>query len=178
MPPVDFLQSSSLESFWHVHNLIHVDPIFVSTCNHPQHPVYYQLATFLCCLGAKSGLKTAGVMSIAKGSVAHLAWPGGQRRQFLSGEMADWGFPGCIGIADDNGSYIHLENKPTENGFAYWCCKKFYAATCDHQAIFTSYDFGWPGSVQDSQAAYFWQHEYILVDKGTLLRNLCCDVLT
>ncbi|KAG2112864.1 hypothetical protein DEU56DRAFT_762002 [Suillus clintonianus] len=39
------------------------------TCNRPQRPVYYQLATFLCRLGAESGLKTAGVMSIAEGSV-------------------------------------------------------------------------------------------------------------
>ncbi|KAG2088364.1 uncharacterized protein F5147DRAFT_527218, partial [Suillus discolor] len=129
------------DSFWHLHNLISGDPIFVSTSNRPQRPVYYQLATFLCRLGAESGLKTAGVMSIAEGSVyiycyrvcqaiqnirsAHLAWPGEQRRQFLSAEMAGWGFPGCIGIAD--GSYICLENKPTENGFAYWCRKKFYA---------------------------------------------------
>ncbi|KAI0056073.1 hypothetical protein BV25DRAFT_1921309 [Artomyces pyxidatus] len=33
-------------------------------------------------------------------------------------------------------------------------------ATVDHRAIFTSYDFGWPG------AQYFEPHEYILVDKG------------
>lgn len=50
-------------------------------------------------------------------------------------------------------------------------------ATCDHRAIFTSYDFGWPGSVQDSRVfknshlwrqrdEYFEPNEYIIVDKG------------
>ncbi|PBK80702.1 hypothetical protein ARMGADRAFT_949323, partial [Armillaria gallica] len=59
------------------------------------------------------------------------------------------GFPSCLGSGD--GSYIHLMNQPTKNGYAYWCHKKFYAliiqATVNHHAIFTSYDFGWPGSV-------------------------------
>lgn len=49
----------------------------------------------------------------------------------------------------------------------------------DHRAIFTLYDFGWPGSVQDSQVfknshlwrqrdEYFEPDEYIIVDKGDL----------
>ncbi|KAF8839683.1 hypothetical protein BDN67DRAFT_905103, partial [Paxillus ammoniavirescens] len=112
---------------------------------------------------------------------SHLAWPGEIRRDFLSSEMLELGFPGCIRIAD--GSYIPLLYKPTENGYAYWCREKYYAvslysgSTCDHQAIFTSYDFGWPGSVQDScvfknshmwrnRETYFHSHVYILVDKG------------
>ncbi len=85
-----------------------------------------------------------------------------------------------------------------KNRYVYWCHKKFYVvrdallallvfvltfcqliiqATVNHCAIFTSYDFGWPGSVQDSQVFcnyhlwqhhddYFWKHKYILVDKG------------
>ncbi|KAH7921581.1 hypothetical protein BV22DRAFT_1019071 [Leucogyrophana mollusca] len=185
------------EAFWHVHGLICDNLIFLSTSNRPQRPVRYQLATFLCRLGAESGIKTAGVMSIAEGTVylyctrvcqalreirnQHLAWPGERRRDFLSAEMSEWGFPGCIGIAD--GSYIRLMNKPQVNGYAYWCRKKFYAftiqATCDHRVIFTSYDFGWPGSVQDSRVfknSHLWQHkedyfrshEYILVDKGAV----------
>ena len=57
-------------------------------------------------------------------------------------------------------------------------------ATCDHRAIFTSYDFGWPGSVQDSRVfknshlwrhkdEYFGEHEYILVDKGESHKGCC-----
>ena len=49
--------------------------------------------------------------------------------------------------------------------------------TVDHRGIITSFDFGWPGSVQDSRVfrnshlwrnkdLYFAPHEYILVDKG------------
>ncbi|EPS93144.1 hypothetical protein FOMPIDRAFT_1087708, partial [Fomitopsis schrenkii] len=101
----------------------------------------------------------------------------------LSQEMEDgWGFVGCIGIGD--GSYIFLLECPTENGYVFWCRKKRYAlivqATVDHRACFTSYDFGWPGSVQDSRVfrnshlwrnrhEYFEPHEYILVDKGVSL---------
>ncbi|KAF8836722.1 hypothetical protein BDN67DRAFT_1031877 [Paxillus ammoniavirescens] len=181
------------EAFWHVHDLVHHDPIFISTGKHPQRAVHYQLSTFLCHLGGESGIKVASVMSIAEGTAylyfdrnGHLAWPGERRQDFLSSEMTEWGFPGCIGIAD--GSYILLMYKPIKNGYAYWCCKKYYAlivqATCDHRAIFTSYDFGWPGSVQDScvfKNSHLWQHrdeyfrthEYILVDKASMtLHNL------
>lgn len=53
-------------------------------------------------------------------------------------------------------------------------------ATCDHRGVITSYDHGWPGSVQDSRVfrlSHLWQHkedyfrnhEYILVDKGVTL---------
>lgn len=52
-------------------------------------------------------------------------------------------------------------------------------ATVDFRGIFTSYDFGWPGCVQDSRVfkeshlwryreQYFKAHEYILVDKGAI----------
>jgi hypothetical protein len=79
--------------------------------------------------------KTAGIMSIAEGSVfiytmcacrairhlhdQHLAWPGQERREFLLNEMAQRSFPKYIGIAD--GSYIRLVFKPKVNGYAYWC---------------------------------------------------------
>lgn len=92
-------------------------------------------------MGAETAIKTAGVMSIAEGTVyvytkrvcrairhlrdQHLAWPGQERREFLSNEMAQQGFPGCIGIAD--GSYIRLLFKPKVNRYAYWCRKKYYA---------------------------------------------------
>lgn len=50
-------------------------------------------------------------------------------------------------------------------------------ATVDHRGRFTSYELGWPGSVQDSRIfkesaiwkeleRYFRDHEYIIVDKG------------
>jgi len=129
------------DAFWHLHDCICNDPIFISTSNRPQRPVKYQLATFLCRMGAESALKTACVMSIAEGTVylycsrvcrafrnirdEHLAWPGDQRRGFLSHEMSEWGFPGCIGIGD--GSYVHLVNRPIRNGYAFWCQKKCYA---------------------------------------------------
>lgn len=198
-------------AFWHIHGLIKDDPIFQSTGNRPQRPVHYQLAAFLIRCGSTSKVKTASVMSVSEGSVYnymyrvgralrnirvnHLAWPGENRREYLSEAMSAWGFPGCLGSAD--GSYIRLMDKPGRNGFAYYCRKKFYAvcrlssmldtllnklqliiqATVDHRGIFTSYDFGWPGSVQDSKVfknshlwtnrdEYFRPHEYILVDKG------------
>ena len=129
------------DAFWHLRDCICDDPIFISTCNRPQRPVKYQLATFLCRMGAESALKTACVMSIAEGTVylysgrvcrafrnirdQHLAWPGIQRRGFLSHEMSEWGFPGCVSIGD--GSYIHLVNRPIRNGYAFWCRKKCYA---------------------------------------------------
>lgn len=51
--------------------------------------------------------------------------------------------------------------------------------TCDHRGIITSYDMGWPGSVQDTRVfrasalwtergKYFQDDEYILADKGSL----------
>ena len=51
-------------------------------------------------------------------------------------------------------------------------------AVCDHNGIFTDYDLGWPGCVQDStvfklsdvwieRAIRFASDEYILVDKGS-----------
>jgi hypothetical protein len=129
------------DTFWHVHNLIHDDPRFLSTGRRPQRPVKYQLAVFLCRAGAESAIKTASVMSIAEGSVYkyttrvtnalrairddHLAWPGQYRREFISDQLTDAGFPGCIGMGD--GTYIRLIDKPITNGWAYYCHKKFYA---------------------------------------------------
>ncbi|KAG2067778.1 hypothetical protein BDR04DRAFT_1211878 [Suillus decipiens] len=184
------------ESFWH---LIADDPIFVVVNGSPQRPIKYQLATFLCRAGSEGILKTAAVMAVAEGTVflytecittafrnlrgRYLIWPNKIRCEFLSHEMNRWGFPGCIGIGD--GSYIRLEEKPLQNRYAFYCHKKFYAAICEHRAIFMAYDFGWPGCVQDSWAfknshlwchrtQYFDEHEYILVDKGKLYANLLC----
>ncbi|KAF8153908.1 hypothetical protein B0H34DRAFT_70099 [Crassisporium funariophilum] len=105
------------ESFWLVHDLICDDPVFLSTGIRPQRSPKYQLATFLCRVGAETAIKTAGVMAIAEGSVylymervsralrnirhQHLAWPGHLRRQFLSEQMQQWGFPGCLGSGDE-----------------------------------------------------------------------------
>ncbi|PPQ98190.1 hypothetical protein CVT26_003236 [Gymnopilus dilepis] len=183
------------DTFWIVHDLIRDDPRFISTGRKPQRPVRYQLATFLCVVGAESAVKTASVVSIAEGCVYnytkrvvkalrairddHLAWPGPYRREFISDALAALGFPGCVGLGD--GTYIRLTEKPIRNPWSYFCHKKFYAfavqATVDHRAIFTSYDYGWPGSVQDSRVfrnSHLWRHrdqyfkkdEFILVDKG------------
>ncbi|KAG2737297.1 hypothetical protein P692DRAFT_201733446 [Suillus brevipes Sb2] len=164
-------------TFGHLHDLISDDPTFYpyTSGGRPQHPIKYQLATFLCRVGAENALKTASVVAIAEGTVylytervcmafrrlrsRFLTWPGPVRRQQLSDAMDEWGFPGCIGIGD--GSYIRLQDKPLRNPFAYYCrkkilcCKSIYflivQATCDHHAMFTSYEFGWPGCVQDSR---------------------------
>lgn len=132
-----------MRNLFHLLSLIKHDPVFISGGRRPQRPPKYQLATFLAHVGDETGVKTATVMSIAKGSVFnytywvvqalrnirdnHLAWPGNARQQFLSDEMKEFGFPGCIGIGD--GSYICLAGKPinTTNPYAYWCRKKFYA---------------------------------------------------
>jgi hypothetical protein len=133
----------SRETFWHLHDLIKNDPIFQSKGKRPQRPVKYQLAAFLCRMGAETAIKTAGIIAIAEGTVYlycdrvtrafrhirdhFLAWPGEERRVFLSEAMSEWGFPGCIGIGD--GSYIHLTIRPRGNGYAYWCRKKYYAVS-------------------------------------------------
>lgn len=138
------------DSFWHLHDLISEDPIFVSTGKKPQRPPSYQLAAFLARMGALGNIKTAGFCAIAEGTVRlycfrvvhavrklrplFLAWPHNERRDYIARQMAVAGFPGCIGSGD--GTYFRLEDKPLENGYAYWCHKKFYAvcgcsfATC------------------------------------------------
>ncbi|KAG2365342.1 hypothetical protein BDR07DRAFT_1449849 [Suillus spraguei] len=188
-------------TFWHLHDLISDDPTFYPSASggRPQRPITYQLATFLCRVGAENALKTASIMAIAEGTVylytervcmafhrlrsRFLAWPGPVRRQQLSDAMNEWGFPGCIGIGD--GSYIRLQDKPLRNPFAYYCRKKFHAvsycystfltrydihATCDHHAMFTSYEFDSRvfrnSHMWRNRAEYFNPHEYILVDKG------------
>lgn len=130
------------ETFWHLQSLIVSDPVFASTGKKPQRPVQYQLAAFLCRAGgAVSGVKSASVICIAEGTVYdyakrvcrafrnirsdHLAWPGVDRRAWLSKQMGAEGFPGCISIGD--GSYIRVVDKPLVNGWAYWSRKKFYA---------------------------------------------------
>lgn len=129
------------DSFWYLHHLIEDDPVFQSTGRKPQRPSWHQLATFLIRYGEDPAMKSAKIAGIAEGTVYnycdrvvqafrnirahHLAWPGKERRAFLKYEMADYGFPGCIGIVD--GTLIPLQNKPLENGEVYWCRKKFYA---------------------------------------------------
>ncbi|EPQ55387.1 hypothetical protein GLOTRDRAFT_93845 [Gloeophyllum trabeum ATCC 11539] len=182
-------------SFWHVHDLIKDNPVFFSGNGRRQRPVQYQLATFLCRIGGESNEKAGDVTAIAEGTTylycervcralrtlkaQHLAWPGPERRQFLKECMAEYGFPGCIGIGD--GTFFGLTEKPWVNGFAYWCRKKFYAVICDHRGIILDYEAGWPGSVADStvfkesdlwknRTRYFANDEYILVDKGKLFQ--------
>ncbi|KAJ4469113.1 hypothetical protein C8J55DRAFT_492271 [Lentinula edodes] len=108
------------DAFWHLHDLIAADAAFQSTANRPQRPVHYQLATFLCRVGAEMALKTASVMAVAEGSVYnyvqhvigairhlrsnYLAWPGEARRHFISEKFAEQGFPGCLGTTDGSDS--------------------------------------------------------------------------
>ena len=140
--PANTGHSVNRESFQFLHDEIKDDLIFAARGGRPQLPVKYQLATFLLRMGAQGAVCTAGIMAISEGSTytyvyrvgkafrnvrdKHLAWPGAERRDFLSTAMEEgWGFPGCIGIGD--GSYIFLSDKPTINGYAYWCRKKGYA---------------------------------------------------
>lgn len=94
-------------------------------------------------MGSESYLKSSTVMAIAEGSVygfskrvcrafrnirdEHVAWPTLEQKQGLKLEMSEWGFPGCIGIAD--GTLIRLSEKPLTEGESYWCRKKFYAVS-------------------------------------------------
>ncbi|KZP11196.1 hypothetical protein FIBSPDRAFT_757092 [Athelia psychrophila] len=156
------------ETFWHIHDLIAGDPIFVLTGPKPQRPVKYRLAAFLCRIGTESGVKTSSIICITEGSAFgyikrvvcalrnicddHIGWPGPERRKFLREEMGADGFPGCIGMGDD--FFIRLVDKSWAQGWTYWCCKKFYVfilqAICDHCGIFIGWELGWPGSVSDA----------------------------
>ncbi|EJF58572.1 hypothetical protein DICSQDRAFT_66655 [Dichomitus squalens LYAD-421 SS1] len=194
------------DAFWHLHDLVKDDPVFVSAGKKPQRPSWLQLAVFLCHMGNESAVKTASFASVSEGAVflytervctalrnirnQHIYWPEDDERERFSDAMSEWGFPGCLGSGD--GTYIRLEKRPSQNGYAYWCRKKMYAVSyfpryVDHRGRFTSYDFGWPGSVQDSRvfksshlwcnkAQYFRSHEYILVDKGMLCTSLDVSV--
>lgn len=128
-------------NFWHIHHLIERDPIFVSTGRKPQRPVKYQLAAFLCRAGAMGGIRCAGITGIAEGTIYlyvdrvskairklrphYLRWPTAEEHAALKDEMVEWGFPGCIGMAD--GSLLPLREKPRKNGFAFYSRKKIYA---------------------------------------------------
>lgn len=136
----------SRENFWHICQMIHDDPIFVNPGKKPQRPVKFQLAAFLCRAGALGALKSAGITSVAEGTVylyvdrvskalrrlrpRYLKWPTRQERAMLKDEMGDWGFPGCVGIAD--GTLLPLREKPRENGWSFWSRKKFYAVRFHH----------------------------------------------
>lgn len=131
------------ESFWYLHKLIKDDPVFRSTGRKPQRPSWHQLAAFLIRYGEDPAIKSAKISGVSEGSIYnyadrvtqalrniradHLSWPGKERRAFLKHEMADYGFPGCIGIVD--GTLIPLRSKPPKNGEVYWCRKKFYGVS-------------------------------------------------
>ncbi|KIJ43361.1 hypothetical protein M422DRAFT_253243 [Sphaerobolus stellatus SS14] len=185
----------SWPAFWHVHDLIKDDPVFISRGRRPQRPVKYQRIAFLVRFGGVPGLKAAGVVVKSEGTVAlysnrvcqalrnirkqHVFWPGKERRAFLKKEMAEYGFPGCLGMVD--GSLIRLRERPLKSPWSFFCRKKFYAfliqAICDHRGIIIEYELGWPGSVADTMAfkeselwqnrgKYFEDDEYVLADKG------------
>ena len=141
-------------AFWHLHSLIQDDPIFVSTGKKPQRPSWLQLAVFLCRMGGKTAITTASFASISEGAVFlytdrvcralrnirnnHVYWPDNAERERFSDAMSEWGFPGCLGSGD--GTYVRLEKRPSQNGYAYWCRKKMYAVsdlydTCINQAF-------------------------------------------
>ena len=131
------------EAFWHLHELIKNDPVFVSTGKRPQRPAWYQLAVFLCRMGNKTAVTAASFASISEVAVflytdrvcdairrirdQHIYWPKDEEREQFSDAMAEWGFPGCLGSGD--GTYIRLERRPSQNGYAYWCRKKFYGVS-------------------------------------------------
>ncbi|TBU62407.1 hypothetical protein BD310DRAFT_48728 [Dichomitus squalens] len=105
------------DAFWHLHDLVKDDPVFVSAGKKPQRPSWLQLAVFLCRMGNESAVKTASFASVSEDD----------ERERFSDAMSEWGFPGCLGSGD--GTYIRLEKRPSQNGYAYWCRKKMYALT-------------------------------------------------
>lgn len=133
----------SREAFWHVHDLIAGDTIFLSRGRRPQRPVSYQLVAYLVKFGGMPGIKAVGTLGLAEGSVSkyasrvtralrnirveHLFWPGKERKTWLKEQMADYGFPGCLGSV--NGTLIRLSDKPLRDPFSYYCRKKFYAVS-------------------------------------------------
>ncbi|KAI5118856.1 hypothetical protein M0805_005300 [Coniferiporia weirii] len=190
------------QSFKGLHNIIKDSDVFVSTGHKPQRLPWYQLAIFLLQYGTDPSIKTAEEASIAEGTVylycgcvvqalhnihhLYILWPDSQHRASLKATMAEYGFPGCIGIVD--GTLIPLANKPCVNGELYWCHKKFYMlavqAICDHNLRFTQFEMGWPGNVQDTtvfresdvwlkKVKYFEDNEYILADKGSFTSYSC-----
>lgn len=192
--------SMTRPSFQYVVELIKTHPVFQSKGRKPQRPVEEQLAAFLMRCSGKLAMHTSTDMAIAEGTTylyckrvctavldirdQFLSWPTRQRRARLKAEMEDYGFPGCIGILD--GTLIPLAERPKEDGWSFFCRKKFYAlavqAVCDHKSRFTSYDMGWPGSVNDSKIfrysdiylqrdKHFEWDEYILCDKGAFSIN-------
>lgn len=126
------------DTFWHLHDLIKDQSVFVSKGKKKQRPVWMQLAAFLICWRTKPGLKTAKTACISEGCTynfcrcvvdairsirdQHLAWPGRQQRAFLKGEMTDYGFPGCIGLVD--GSIFGLQVRPRKDGFVFFSGRK------------------------------------------------------
>ncbi|TBU21487.1 hypothetical protein BD311DRAFT_229768 [Dichomitus squalens] len=139
------------DAFWHLHDLVKDDPVFVSAGKKPQRPSWLQLAVFLCRMGNESAVKTASFASVSEGAVflytervctalrnirnQHIYWPEDDERERFSDAMSEWGFPGCLGSGD--GTYIRLEKRPSQNGYAYWCRKKMYAVS-----YFPRYGFG------------------------------------
>jgi len=130
----------SRSAFLRVHELIKDDAVFLSCGKRPQRPVNYQLVVFLLKFGGLPGIKFAGVLSLAEGTVSlyshcvcqalrnvhadHLHWPGKEWRTFLKGEMVKYGFQGCLGMVD--GSLIRLAERPRKNPRSYFCRKKYY----------------------------------------------------
>ena len=175
----------SCEAFWYLHDIIAGDPVFILTGHWPHHPVRIQLVMFLIKYGAVSGVKTAGVVPITKGTVhlychcvchaiwnvcgKHLSWPGDRTWAYLKDEMAKWGFPGCIGIVD--GTLIPLIDKPLRNGWAYFCRKKFYAVRMHFWLLY-------PLLMNNSThgASHLWSLGYFLGVWAWLARLSCwCD---
>lgn len=130
-------------NFAHIVNLIQGDPVFISTGNKKQRPVSEQLAAFLMRCGGKIVIHASTDTAIAEGTVylyckrvcqailnirdQHLSWPNQGRRESIKRVMEELGFPGCIGILD--ATLIPLMDRPKENGWAYFCRKKFYAVS-------------------------------------------------
>jgi hypothetical protein len=131
-------------AFYHVLSLIENDPSFCSTGKRPQRPVAHQLAAYLIRMGDETAKKAGDVSGIAEGTSYiytsrvgkalrrihhnHLAWPGPTRKAEHKAEMAEDGFPGCVGEGD--GSLFFLINKPLVSGESYFGRKKAYCASC------------------------------------------------
>ncbi|CAG8738653.1 8937_t:CDS:2, partial [Racocetra persica] len=167
----------SKETFMHLENLIHDNPVFLNKSEHLQRPVWQQLAVTLERLGCNEnsasigrfarqwGLGIGTVVEYTKRVITainsigndYVQWPNFIERQQISERMEiSSGFKGCIGFLD--GTDVILEYKPSKDGETY------YRSVTDSTAYKSTPLF------QNTQN-FFKEGEYLLADCGYQLTS-------
>jgi hypothetical protein len=171
------------DSFFDLLGQIQNHPIF-EVRRQPQAGVELQLAVFLNRLGSKQTyFEIASRFGISEGMVqkctgrvakaiiglnrTYIKWPEGERRRtVINGFKEVAGFPNVIGCID--GTHIPLLEAPVKDGDTYYTRKKRWSlhaqAVVDHEGKFTSYEIGWPGSVNDAKV---WRNSYLFKNRET-----------